>query len=207
MSVVVSRYDNSPIASSCYVVKDVGSGRILVVDPGSEDMSPIINDKIGKSIDKIILTHEHFDHIGGCNYLFGKFNTTILCSLYCAEAITDAKKNMSLFHENPGFVVRNDSEVIDNYDAPIHWNGNQIAFYEAIGHSLGGICFTVGIYLFTGDSLIEDLRTVTKLKTGSKEKLMESIKLFETLKGNGYIVCPGHGDMFNLDTYDLSKAL
>lgn len=207
MSVVVSRFNNSPIASSCYLVKDEKSGRILVVDPGSEDMSPIINIEIEKSIDKIILTHEHFDHISGCNYLFERFNTPILCSSYCAEAIIDAKNNMSLFYEPPGFVVKNDLKVINNYNTLIKWYGNQLIFYESHGHSIGGICFTIGEYLFTGDSLIENVRTVTKLKNGSKEKLVEFIKLLESLKGNGYVVCPGHGEMFNLDTYDISKAL
>ena len=207
MSIVVSRYNNSPIVSSCYLIKDKKSGRVLIVDPGTKNMSYIISDNTGKFIDKIILTHEHFDHIGGCNYLFERFNVPILCSSYCAEAVRDAKKNMSLFHEPPGFVVKSTSKIIDNYGATIHWNGNQCVFYKTLGHSLGGICFTIGIYLFTGDSLIKDLRTVTKLKTGSKEKLIESLKLFETLKGNGYIVCPGHGEMFDLDTYDLSKVL
>ena len=60
--------------------------------------------------------------------------------------------------------------------------------------------------MFSGDTLIKDIRTVTKLKTGSKEKLSVSLRLIEKEKGQGLMVYPGHEDLFSLDDYDLSKS-
>lgn len=207
MSVEVYHYNNNPIESSCYIVKDIEKQIVLIVDPGTEDMSSIVNNELKNKINKIILTHEHFDHIMGCNYLNDKFFTPIICSDYCADAIVDPKKNLSLFHNPPGFYVKNKISCIDNYNSSTMIGNLEVAFYKAQGHSLGGICFKIGNYIFTGNSLIENTKTVTKLKNGSRNKLVETLDLLESMKGYGYIVCPGHGGMFYLDDYDLTKAL
>ena len=65
----------------------------------------------------------------------------------------------------------------------------------------------VGQNLFTGDTLIKDLRTVTKLPTGSVVELQESIELFKSMQGKGYKVYPGHGALFELDGYDLELMI
>ena len=44
---------------------------------------------------------------------------------------------------------------------------------------------------------------MTKLPTGSVVKLQESIELLRNMQGKGYMVYPGHGDLFELDGYDL----
>lgn len=207
MSVDVFHFNNNPIKSSCYIVKNIKKQIVLIVDPGTEDMSSIVNHVLGNKITKIILTHEHFDHIMGCNDLNEKFSTSIICSDNCAEAIVDPKKNLSLFYNPPGFYVKNKISCIETYNSSILIKDFNVEFYKAQGHSLGGICFKIGNYIFTGDSLIENTKTVTKLKNGSTKKLIETLELLESKKGNGYVICPGHGDMFYLDDYDLTKAL
>ena len=88
-----------------------------------------------------------------------------------------------------------------------NWNGWGITFFVAEGHTNAGICFEIGNSLFTGDTLLKDLRTVTKLFCGSKEKLVVTINRIKRLQGKGFYVYPGHGDGFDLDNYDLNKAL
>jgi glyoxylase-like metal-dependent hydrolase (beta-lactamase superfamily II) len=61
--------------------------------------------------------------------------------------------------------------------------------------------------LFTGDTLIKDIRTVTKLKTGSRDKLKETLSMLEKLKGMGLMVYPGHEEQFLLDSYNLDNSL
>ena len=89
----------------------------------------------------------------------------------------------------------------------LYFDGLKMGFFLAPGHSDGGICMTAGSYLFTGDTLLQGLRTVTKLYCGSKEKLGHTLDKIRELQGKGYLVCPGHGECFPLDGYDLSKAL
>ena len=89
----------------------------------------------------------------------------------------------------------------------LKWQNRDLKFYPVKGHTSAGIIFSCGSMLFTGDELIKDIRTVTKLKTGSKEKLNDSVDLLERLKGSGKVVCPGHGETFDLDSYDLQKII
>ena len=42
-------------------------------------------------IDKIILTHEHYDHISGVNYYKEKYNVPVLCSNACAKNIENPR--------------------------------------------------------------------------------------------------------------------
>ena len=129
-----------------------------------------------------------------------------MCSQICSEAIQDRKKNYSVFNQQPGFDINPADIVLDDVNWSLNWNGYKIRFEPAIGHSAAGIMFFIDKYVFTGDTLIKDLKTVTKLKTASKEKLKESLSLLENEKGNNLLVCSGHGDSFLLDDYDLNKA-
>ena len=85
------------------------------------------------------------------------------------------------------------------------WNGVEIKTFNTPGHSDDSQCLIVDGMLFTGDTLIKNVRTVTKLKGGSVEKLEESVKFIASLKGNHLKVMPGHDEEFWLDEYDLKK--
>ena len=65
--------------------------------------------------------------------------------------------------------------------------------------------FVVDKYVATGDFLIKDLKTVTKLKWARKEELSAGEKWLSEQKGKGLLVLAGHGDCFELDNYDLNK--
>lgn len=201
---------NKPIESACHIFYDEQTFRSLVVDPGSEDMRHIeaFLDECNLKVDYIILTHEHFDHIWGCNRMLDKYNPTIICSSYCAEALPNPKLNLSAFYDpDKAFaVVTENIRIACDISNTIEWNGYLLNFWDAQGHSKGGLIFKIGKFIVTGDTLIKDLKTVTKLKNASKLKLQESLDLLESMMGNGYLICGGHGEVFELDTYNLNKA-
>ena len=156
----------------------------------------------------MILTHEHFDHCWGVDDIREIYsNVKLICSKNCSEAIQDKKKNYSVFHQQPGFELKAADIILDDVNWLLNWNGYQIRFEPAQGHSAAGIIFFVDKFVFTGDTLIKDIKTVTKLKTASKERLKECLELLEKEKGKNKVVCPGHGESFDLDNYDLTKAL
>lgn len=200
---------NQPVASNCHVLYAVESKHCIIVDPGSEDGSYIDGYLTQRNLtpDYIILTHEHFDHIWGCDLLVKKYDVPIVCSQKCADAIVDGRTNLSLFYENSkAFACPPASVILEEINYNLDWEGHKIVFFPALGHSIGGIMFVLENYLITGDTLIKDVRTVTKLKCGSKEKLAESISFVSSLKGRGLMICAGHGENFELDSYDLNKA-
>lgn len=89
----------------------------------------------------------------------------------------------------------------------LRFGTEEIVFFSTPGHTDASISFVAGRNLFTGDTLIKDMRTVTKLPTGSVSKLKESLVTISKMKGQGYTVYPGHGESFYLDDYNLEKAL
>ena len=211
MSLKLKSITNSPVSSVCHIFYDDQEKRCFVVDPGSENTTLIETfiDEYCPIVDYIILTHEHFDHVWGCNALLSKYDCTILCSQYCSEALPDPKLNLSAFNDTyKAFGVRTDKViVVGDINNTINWQGIDLHFWDAQGHSKGGLMMQIGVFIVTGDTLIKGLKTVTKLKTASKEKLLESLDLLESMRGQHLIVCGGHGDLFDLDDYDLSIAI
>ena len=108
MALKVVRIINQPVTSNCFLLYDREvNNDCLVVDPGSEypdELEQLLRD-LNLYPKYILLTHEHFDHIWGCNYLVEKYHSKIICSVLCSEAIQDAKRNHSLFYNQKAFQV------------------------------------------------------------------------------------------------------
>lgn len=206
----IRRLVNQPAASNGYVLFDkVFGDDALLVDPGAKDSTELLALLRQEHLQPqyIILTHEHYDHCWGVTTLRQAFpSVKVLCSANCSEAIQDRKKNHSAFFYRPGFELPPAEILLDDIGWAFEWHGQRLKFWPAQGHTASGVIFTLGNFMFTGDELIKDAKTVTKLKTGSPDKLLDSLHLLEDLQGQGLTVCPGHGEMFTLDGYDLNKA-
>ena len=61
----VRMFTVGPVAENTYVFRADGSDRALIVDPGDE-AEKILGavDEMGVTVDGILLTHTHFDHVG-----------------------------------------------------------------------------------------------------------------------------------------------
>ena len=206
----VKRFVNTPVTSNCYLLFDKEAGDdCIVVDPGSRKEDELIEFLSQEDLTPkyIILTHEHFDHCWSVNQIVSRFHIPIICSELCEEAIRYEKRNCSVFYDNKAaFVINSQTMSVESIGMKLTFAGDEVHFFKTPGHTEAGISFVVGSYLFTGDTLIKDDRTVTKLPTGSKERLKESMRLYAQMKGKGLTVCPGHGEEFELDGYDLNKV-
>lgn len=205
--VAVHRIVNSPVPSNCFVLYDKAvCNDCIIVDPGgkSDDELFCFINRESLQPKYIVLTHEHFDHCWGVNDLVERYHIPIVCSALCAECIKYEKRNCSVFYDiNERFVINSETIDVESINNELPFAGYALRFFPTYGHTNASVCFTVAGYLFTGDTLIKDLRTVTKLPTGSVEKLQETKKILQNLQGKGYMVYPGHGDVFELDGYDL----
>lgn len=199
----VQSFVNHPVTSNCYVLFDKENGKdCIIIDPGSREEKSLILFLEKESLipSYIILTHEHFDHCWGVNQLVARYHIPIVCSQLCAEAIKFEKRNCSVFYDNKAsFTIDSETISVESINNVLSFIGHEIWFYKTPGHTEASICFVVDHYLFTGDTLIKDMRPLTKLPTGSVVKLKESIRLIDSMKGYGYYVYPGHGDGFKLN--------
>lgn len=203
----IRSFVNKPVSSNCYVLYDKVMGcDCIIVDPGSRDERGLLSFLTQEELrpQYIILTHEHFDHCWGVNQIVSLYNIPIVCSAICADAIRYEKRNCSVFYDFfERFAITCETLCVESIGEVLPFAGDKIHFFKTPGHTEASICFVVGGFLFTGDTIIKDEKTVTKLPTGSIERLKESIVLINRLKGKGLTVCPGHGELFELDGYDL----
>lgn len=204
----VTRFVNSRFTSNTYVISNTESEGIWVVDPG--DFSPVqeyMSANSKTTILGVLLTHAHFDHIYGVNDVYDHYPTTPIY-VYNEEGRTilyDVKKNGSKYTEQP-IIINNEAQVNTIIPELRLWPDVILRSYYTPGHSEDSMCMLLGNILFTGDTLIHNIRTVTKLKGGSVEKLQFSINWISTLKGHNIQIYGGHESPFDLDSYDLTIA-
>lgn len=203
------RFVNTWFTSNSYILSHKEHDNVWLVDPG--DIPPItdwLHNNCKTIVSGILLTHAHFDHIYGLNDVLSIFPK---CPVYTAneygrELLFDAKKNSSRYSELGPIVIEKNARILYYEQLLTLWPGTSMSIYLTQGHSDDSVCFNVEDKLFTGDTLIKDNRTVTKLKGGSVEKLEKTVVFLESLKGRKLMVMPGHNEPFLLDDYDLSIA-
>ncbi len=200
MGLEITRLLNFPIDSNCFILSERNSGDCVVVDPAHNEgitlVEYLLEYKLRPSY--IILTHEHFDHISSLEYLRTKYDCKVIASVRCSESITNSKRNLSIFYDQKGFNCSPADILIDHNNFEISWRKNSLNFYLTPGHSEGGICFSLGNNLFTGDTLLQSYKAIVKLPGGDKQKLEDSINMLFELFGGDTMIFPGHGEIFSL---------
>ena len=204
----IERYVSGLLSSNMYLVID--GSHAIVIDP-FETMIPLA----GVTIDYILLTHEHYDHISGVNIWKKARDAPVLCSRPCADNIQNPKKNLAYFFKDfcelqtwielkslpqydPNYSCKAD-EIFED-ELSFEWQGHQIHLFELPGHSMG----SSGILLdrnkfFSGDSLLENTDISLRFPGGSKKKWLEvGLPRLKELP-IGIMVYPGH---FNEFVYD-----
>ncbi len=193
-----------PLEVNTYIVVNGDSG--FVVDPGGDaDEIFAIFKKQKAKIDAILLTHAHFDHIGGVAQLVkianeseGKTQSTPTVFLHRDEVEKiGSYKNMGFsMNANPEKFV---PDVLLNGGETLDISGLKVKVIHTPGHSKGGVCYVVGNKIFVGDTLFFTSYGRTDFYDGNAKDLKNSIvnKLFN-LKGN-YTLLPGHGEPTTLE--------
>lgn len=141
----------------------------------------------------VLLTHAHYDHIYGLNNLCqANNNLKVITNIYGADSLLDAKKNLSLYYTDSFVYKHPESIMIVNNNDEIVLDNDIIA--KAVftpGHNPSCITWIIGNNIFTGDSYIPGIKTVTNLPGGNKKQAKASIKLIEA-NINGKNIYSGH---------------
>ncbi|HEY2650769.1 MAG TPA: MBL fold metallo-hydrolase, partial [Solirubrobacteraceae bacterium] len=90
-----------PVQENCFIVRRPGADTALIVDPGDEaDRILTAIDDLGiESVEAILLTHTHFDHIGAVAPVARATGAPV----YCPTLETDVLANIMDYVPWPGF--------------------------------------------------------------------------------------------------------
>jgi hydroxyacylglutathione hydrolase len=190
---IIKRYPIGPLEANCYLMVDENTGDAAVLDPGGS--SPTLNaavQEVGENhIRYILLTHGHFDHIGGVADLLKKTNAQVLIMEQDGDFPSDSNLNLSgpvLGQETESFPV--DRRLKDG--DTILLGETALTVIHTPGHTCGSCCFAVGDALFTGDTLMNGGVGRTDFPTGDHAALLSSLQRLARLPGNN-VIYPGHG--------------
>ena len=198
----VLRFVNTPVPSNTYLL--VKAGRCVAIDPGSREQAAV-RDYIleqGLTLDYIILTHEHFDHCWGVNYLLEYFPACkTVATKHCAEWVERPWNyfNQLYYNSDESYQIGKVDVIVEEIDWKMVWGDVPVLFINTPGHSDKGMCIEIGGSLFTGDTILYQTKPFLKKKYGaSREVLKQSIeKIYRSYPGDTKVF-PGHGEPFVL---------
>ncbi len=193
MKLAVSGLVVGPIQSNCYIVWDKDTNRGAVVDPGG-DLEKIRGavDAAGCSVEWVLLTHGHFDHVFYAQDVSRLYSAKIAIHPADAALMNDTLDIAECFYDLGEYKPAEPDKLLSDGDV-IEIGGLQIRVMHTPGHSPGGVCYDCGTVVFTGDTLFAGSVGRTDFPGGSMQQLVSSIKNKLFVLDDSVIVLPGHG--------------
>lgn len=187
-------------ASNTYLL--ISGSSAFVIDP-SVSVDAIIDSvkKFNASLEGILLTHGHFDHIFSIDTLRERLNIPVYIHSADAPMLTDGKINGSytlfqreFFHKPADLFLEDGQKIL--------LGNEQIEVLHTPGHSKGSCCFIIptdehGIAVITGDTLFSDSVGRCDLYGGSHKELAASIKKLYQFDESA-LIYPGHNNITTL---------
>ena len=167
--------------TNCYMAWGEGDKCVLIV-PGFDAQQILEQCRAqGKQVEAILLTHGHFDHVGGVKGVA----TETGCKVYIHKADLEIPNRMTL-GTVPYTDYYEDGDVLE-------LAGLTFRVLHTPGHTPGSVCLLSGDVMFSGDTLFAGTCGRTDLPGSSPKQMWQSLARLAALEEN-YQVLPGHGE-------------
>jgi len=185
-----------PLQTNTYIIYSDSQREAIIIDPAEEsnELLDFLKQK-DLSLKSIYLTHTHYDHIKGIQFLFDNFQ----CQLYCHQEekdfLSDPNLNLSLFFtENFSITIPAKTWIKPTTYLTL-FDDIEMIVYHTPGHSPGSVVyyFPNQQLLFSGDTLFLGSVGRTDLPGGNSRILSGSLQLLKKEIPAKVKVFPGHG--------------
>lgn len=169
------------LGTNCYIVIDERTRSCAVVDPGAtgEAVADWL-EKEGLQPRYVLLTHGHYDHVGGVAGLRQRYAGI---PVYVHEADTHLTPQLCMGLEWTHHYDEGDTLKMD---------GVTFRVLHTPGHTPGSVCLMVENTLISGDTLFAGSCGRTDLPGGSWPTIRESLRRLASFEANLWVL-PGHG--------------
>lgn len=207
---IIEHLATGPLQVNTYIVGDPATGHAVVIDPGGQAPEILrIIEREGLTLQRIINTHAHFDHVSGVDALKRAAGVPLPFHLHRADLpILESYSRQLAYFGLPG----GEPPAVDEYLE----EGQEIRIGELVlrvlftpGHTPGHVTFiyephsadlstrserSVGPrVVFSGDVLFQGSIGRFDLPGGDYERLMRSIREVLLPLGDDTVIYPGHG--------------
>jgi glyoxylase-like metal-dependent hydrolase (beta-lactamase superfamily II) len=190
----VRMFTVGPVQENCFIVRRKGADTALIVDPGDEPRKLLAAiESLGiATVEAILVTHTHFDHIGAV----APVAEATKAPVYCPELEKEVLANIMDYVPWPGF------GPFQSYDADFTVSGGESLTLAGLtldvhftpGHSPGHVTYAIADApaLFSGDVLFQGSVGRVDLPGGDWPTLLASIESLVTAYPAETTVYPGH---------------
>lgn len=182
-----------PVQENAFLFRRDGSDRALLVDPGDEaDRLLAAIDELGATLDGILLTHTHFDHVGAVAPVARATGAEV----WVPEIERGVLADVNSYVPWPEFGPYEswEAEHVLRGGERLELAGFEIDVLFTPGHSPGHVSFHVPdeAAVFSGDVLFQGSVGRTDLPGGDPQVLMETLRTLAETLPDETVVHPGH---------------
>lgn len=176
----------------CYLVACEETGKAMLIDAGGDEEQLLaLCEKEGVSLEYIVGTHGHPDHV--CGNARIKEATGARIVLHEADAAFFARPEVAQYFSMLGLPPSPPADLTVTDGDRLTVGKVSLDVIHTPGHTPGGICLYGAPDLFTGDSLFVGGIGRTDFPGGDGRQLLDSIRKRLFVLPPETIVWPGHG--------------
>ena len=176
------------LGTNSYVL---GEEKVVLVDPGA-NAEGIIKylEKENLTLEAILVTHGHFDHVGALCALREKTGAMVYMHEDDIPMLGDMEKSL-------GFMIgitpeKCDVDVVLKGGEELCFSSGVLKVVHTPGHSQGSVSYIGDGFIASGDVIFKE--SIGRYDFGDYETLMNSIQNLVTQNEDDTIILPGHGE-------------
>jgi hydroxyacylglutathione hydrolase len=191
-SMIIQQLIVGSMAVCCYIVSCGKTRKAAVIDPGGDEEKILSEvEKQGLSVEYIIATHGHPDHVCGNRKIQEATGAKII--MHSADVEFFERDEVKNYFSMLGLEASPPTDMAVDEGDEIIIGEEKFRVIHTPGHTPGGMCLYCSPDLVTGDTLFVGGLGRTDFPGGSHQELLDSIRKKLLVLPEETVIWPGHG--------------